>query len=286
MVTGRLVAGARASAARTRWSRSRCSRGTTSRRCSHRRVTAPEATPTRRTASRAANQRERSCQSCIISTLPAATRPPSAGARSAARPIRPRAGEHRAGRAMVAALAADPEAAAVRVVVEGLADEVGRHVRDATERDTPLIGTGGRTSGDRVRPVPRRRHARRPRHGGRRVPRGAQAGVEADDRLRARDRRQALLGADHQLRARGARGPARRRGRQLPAAPDRAVHVRGAVPGRDATRQGRGDPARAALRRARSGHGSTRAPASLRDRRRRRRRRWRPVPASAAGCGA
>ena len=41
---------------------------------------------------------------------------------------------------------------------------------------------------DRLRPLPRRRHARRPRDRGRGLPRGPQAGLEADDRLRARDR--------------------------------------------------------------------------------------------------
>ena len=69
------------------------------------------------------------------------------------------------------------------------------------------------------------------------------------------DRSQALLGADHQLRPRGARGAARRRGRQLPAAPDRPVHVRGAVP-RRLERGGRDHPA--APRHRRAGSGRTR----------------------------
>ena len=63
-------------------------------------------------------------------------------------------------------------------------------------------------------------------HGGRRLPRGAQAGLEADDRLRRRDRRQALLGADHQLQPRASsraaswsRSSTSRRARSAPSAP-------------------------------------------------------------------
>ena len=50
--------------------------------------------------------------------------------------------EERPGRAVVAALSADPEAALGRVEVEGLADELGRHSADRYDvGDTPFIGT-------------------------------------------------------------------------------------------------------------------------------------------------
>ena len=91
---------------------------------------------------------------------------------------------------------------------------------------------------DRVRPVPGGRHARRPGHGGRRLPRVAQAGVEADDRFRPRERGQALLGADHALLARGTARHALRRGRELSAPPDRAVPLRGARARRARRRSG------------------------------------------------
>ena len=58
----------------------------------------------------------------------------------------------------------------------------------------------------------------------------------------ARDRRQALVGADHELRARGARGPPRARRRELPAAPDRPGALRGAR-ARHLQRRRRGAPA-------------------------------------------
>ena len=57
------------------------------------------------------------------------------------------------------------------------------------------------------------------------------------DRLRHGDRRAPLLGAGQQLHARGARGPAGRGRRELPAAPDRPVHVRGARARRCRTRR-------------------------------------------------
>ena len=81
-----------------------------------------------------------------------------------------------------------------------------------------------------------------PRRARRGLPRGAQAGLEAHDRLRPRDRRAQVLRADHQLLARGARGQPGRGGRQLPAAPDRPGQVRGAGAGR-ARRGGQRDPA-------------------------------------------
>ena len=92
---------------------------------------------------------------------------------------------------------------------------------------------------------------------------------------------QALLGADHQLLPRGARGPPDRRGRELPAAPDRPGALRGA----DARRRRRGgprDPARARRRRpARRADSLT-----LAGRRRRARRRPAASPrASAPGVG-
>ena len=69
------------------------------------------------------------------------------------------------------------------------------------------------------------------------------------DRLRRGDRREALLRADHELRAGGARGPPDRRGRQLPAAADRPGALRGARAGR-LRRGGPRDPARARHRRS------------------------------------
>ena len=56
--------------------------------------------------------------------------------------------------------------------------------------------------------------------------RRAQAGVSAVDRFRARDRRQEILGPAHRaLHARQPGRPPGRGGGQLPAAPDRQVHV-------------------------------------------------------------
>ena len=75
---------------------------------------------------------------------------------------------------------------------------------------------------DRLRRLPQGRHPRWADRARRGVPRGAQAGLEADARLRTRARRAQVLRADHQLHARGAGGQPRRGGRELPAAPDRA----------------------------------------------------------------
>ena len=104
----------------------------------------------------------------------------------------------------------------------GLRDRLGPHQGEprascATWRPRPAaepgakplaLGRGGRVrSGaaagspghghDRLRRLPQGRHPRRPRHPRRAVPRGAQAGAEALDRLRPGDRRAPLLGADH-----------------------------------------------------------------------------------------
>ena len=87
---------------------------------------------------------------------------------------------------------------------------------------------------------PRRHHPRRPAARGR-----AQARASARDRFRARDRRQEILGPAH--RALHAREPGRPPGRgsgQLPAAPDRQVHVGGAD-ARLSRRRGRGRAGRA-----------------------------------------
>ena len=76
---------------------------------------------------------------------------------------------------------------------------------------------------------------------------------------------EALVGADHELRARGARGPARGRRRELPAAPDRPGALRGArarhVLGRGRAaagaraERGAGRPGRLGRRRAAAGAG-------------------------------
>ena len=108
-------------------------------------------------------------------------------------------------------------------------------------------------------------------------PEARKPGVEAARRLRAGARREALVGADPPVLARGARGPARRRGGQLPAAPDRAGALRGA-------RARAPTATRASCSSARSpapcrASGSARAP-------RARARRGRPagVAVSAGGC--
>ena len=75
-----------------------------------------------------------------------------------------------------------------------------------------------------------------------RLPRGPGPGLEARDRLRARDRDPPLLGPDHQLLARGARGHAGGGRGQLPAEADRPVRLRGAG-ARRARRRARRRPA-------------------------------------------
>ena len=67
-----------------------------------------------------------------------------------------------------------------------------------------------------LRGLPAARPAGGARPRGRELSRGPQPGVEAAHRLRARGGREALLGPDHPLRGRGARGPARGRGGELP----------------------------------------------------------------------
>ena len=77
------------------------------------------------------------------------------------------------------------------------------------ERVAPLPAADrGQIGLDRLRAVFGRRHARRP--GGRRprVSRGSQAGLEAQHRLRTRDRGQALVGPDRPLSPRRAGGHA------------------------------------------------------------------------------
>ena len=108
VVTSRLAQRARASAARTRWSPSRSSRSTTSRRCS------ASATERRATASRARTRRGGRASRAPSARRRRRRRPPSAGARSVGEADQPGAGEQRAGRAVVAALAADPEAPLAR----------------------------------------------------------------------------------------------------------------------------------------------------------------------------
>ena len=73
----------------------------------------------------------------------------------------------------------------------------------------------------RLRRLPEGRRARRRHRRGGALSGGAQAGDQAQDRLRRADRRQALLGADHRaLPAGRARRPPRAGGGQLPAAAD------------------------------------------------------------------
>ena len=105
-------------------------------------------------------------------------------------------------------------------------------------------------SANRLRRFPQGRCARRPHRCGRGISGGAQARLQADHRFRAGDRHQEILGADHQEpSARGSAGPPRSRRRQFPAAPDRALDVRGADP-RRARRGRRGDADRPRARRA------------------------------------
>src|SRR6185437_11413494 len=97
---------------------------------------------------------------------------------------------------------------------------------------------GGHADGrdDRFRGFRAGRHSRRHHRGGDRLPRGAQAVDQAQDRLRRRDRGEALGGADHgALQDGSADRPAGLRRGEFPAAPDRPVHERGPDP-RDARR--------------------------------------------------
>ena len=156
-----------------------------SRRARARRAQAP--LPGRSSWSRRARPASTRSRATRSSSARAASHGSTAGSCCCRRPVARRA------RRREAAAARDPRRAApTRRATSAPAAQL-EDARTAASASGPRA----RDRRDRLRPVPRGRHARRPDHQRRGLPGGPQAGLEAHDRLRRGDRRQALLGPGH-----------------------------------------------------------------------------------------